>query len=485
MSQLFEVLKLAEAKHRWNSVTRMYRYDPYPYQKRFHECEGHLTPGVLALERALVAANKIGKTFCAAMEVAFHLTGEYPAWWKGHRFTRPVTVLCASNTYDNTRDIMQAELFGPPEDDAAIGTGTVPLANVGEKTRRLGVQNAYETIRVKHQKGWSVVQFKAYEQGFKKFMGKQWDVLWGDEEPPSEVRSQMVRATFARKKAILMFTFTPEEGMTEVVSAYFSDLQKGQALITATWDDAPHMTAEMKTERLRLIPAHERDLRSKGSPLSASGLIFPVTDDSISVEPFHIPDFWPRLNGMDFGWDHPFGAVQLAWDRDSDCIYLTNEYRESGRLPAVHVQAIKAWGDWVPTAWPHDGVNTEKGTGDELVKQYRDNGLNCLPFKSTNPPEPGKPEGSGGNSVEASLLEMLVRMETGRLKAFKSCSVFFEEKRAYHRRNGKIVKLNDDVISACRYGVMMIRFAQIKQSRERVNLARTRGGVEYLSARPR
>ncbi|MCV5934662.1 terminase, partial [Escherichia coli] len=39
---------------------------------------------------------------------------------------------------------------------------------------------------------------------------------------------------------------------------------------------------------------------------------------------------------------------------------------------------------------------------------------------------------------------------------------FFEEFRLYHRdENGKIVKLNDDVLSAVRYAYMMRRFAKM------------------------
>lgn len=482
MAALGEVLELLEGRERWRRYNRMYGYEPYGYQRRFHEAEG--LGGGLAVERALVGANKIGKSLCAGMEVAFHLTGEYPGWWGGHRYERPVQVLGASNTFENTRDIMQRELFGDPLDDGMLGSGSVPIGRIGDRTRRLGVQNAYESVMVKHVRGWSSVQFKAYEQGFKKFMGSQWDVLWGDEEPPSEIRSQMVRSMFAKRGAILMFTFTPEEGMTEVVSSYFSGLGKGQALVTATWGDAAHMTEDRQRDMLALIPAHERDLRSKGTPLSASGLIFPIDDGQIVVKPFEIPDYWPRINGIDFGYDHPFAAAQLAWDRDSDCIYLTHEYRESGQLPPVHCAAVRAWGEWVPVAWPHDGLNSEKGTGVELIRQYREGGLNCLPARATNPPEPGKPEGSGGNSVEASLLDMSLRMETGRFKVFSSCGIFLEEKRMYHRKNGVLVKLHDDIISAVRYGGMMIRHAQVKRRDRNLNYSKTRGGLRYLSARP-
>ena len=55
---------------------------------------------------------------------------------------------------------------------------------------------------------------------------------------------------------------------------------------------------------------------------------------------------------------------------------------------------------------------------------------------------------------------MLVRMESGRFKAFKHLNDWFEEFRLYHRKDGKAHKEGDDLMAATRYAVMMLRFAQ-------------------------
>ena len=72
------------------------------------------------------------------------------------------------------------------------------------------------------------------------------------------------------------------------------------------------------------------------------------------------------------------------------------------------------------------------------------------------------------NGVEAGLSDMLVRMQTNRWKVFRTCPLWMEEKRLYHRKKndqGKIaiVALRDDLISASRYGLMMIRHAEMNQ----------------------
>lgn len=403
-------------------------------------------------------------------ETAMHLTGRYPDWFKGHRFTGPIVAMVGGNTNEAVRDINQKTLFGDPNEPAALGSGTVPADTIGKRTSKPGVPNAFDTVLVKHVSGgWSKCMFRAYEQGPKKHMGHRIHLGWLDEEPPQEIWSQYLRATISMN-GILYITFTPESGLTEVVNSFMNHIGEGQALIQASWDDADHLVkdGQLTDEAKQLeagFPAHEREMRRRGVPSYGRGLVFPFTEEQLAVEPFEIPKHWPRINGVDFGWDHPAAAASLAWDRDADVVYVVAEYRESRAIPALHAAAILPWGAWIPVAWPHDGLNTEKGTGDELVKAYTKEGLNMLPAKATNPPDPkqGQKEGEGGNSVEAALLAMFERMETGRWKVFKTCRQWFEEQRTYHRdEQARVVKLRDDLISASRYAHMMLRHSRVE-----------------------
>ena len=220
-------------------------------------------------------------------------------------------------------------------------------------------------------------------------------------------------------------------------------------MISATWDDVPHLTDAQKKELWESIPPHERDARSKGVPILGSGRIFPVAEEEIAIDAFPIPRYWPRIGAMDFGWDHPFGAVNLAYDTEGDVVYVTQAYRAREQTPMEHVRNIRAWGDWLPWAWPHDGLQHSKDSGEPLAKQYRANGLKMLGSHATFP--------DGSIGVEAGLFLMLERMQTGRFKVFKHLNDWFEEFRLYHRKDGKVVKEGDDLLSATRYGVMMLR----------------------------
>lgn len=224
-----------------------------------------------------------------------------------------------------------------------------------------------------------------------------------------------------------------------------------------TIDDAEHYTAEQRATIVAGYPAHEREARAKGIPVLGSGRVFPVEEENIIIPPMPVPSHWAQINGLDFGYDHPFAAVNCAWDKDADVFYVCKEYRERAQTPHTHVASVKPWGDWIPCAWPHDGLQHDKGGSCEQLKtQYESHGLEMLEEKATFE--------DGGYGVEAGVLEMLERMQTGRWKVFSTCGSWIGEFRLYHREGGIIVKLQDDLISASRYAMMMRRFASVKRS---------------------
>jgi hypothetical protein len=223
-----------------------------------------------------------------------------------------------------------------------------------------------------------------------------------------------------------------------------------------TIHDAEHYSEEDRAAIIAGYPAHERDARSKGIPVLGSGRVFPIDEEKIKVPAFSIPNHFAQIIGVDFGWDHPFAAVHLAWDKDSDCVYVCNGYREKQATPVIHAASIKPWGDWVPIAWPHDGYQHDKGSGQGLKAQYKAQGLNMLEDHATH--------ADGGFGTEAGVMDMFDRMQTGRWKVFDHLNEWFSEFRLYHRKDGKIEKVADDLMSASRIANMMLRCSQVKQT---------------------
>lgn len=238
-----------------------------------------------------------------------------------------------------------------------------------------------------------------------------------------------------------------------------------RAVVQMTIDDAEHYTPEQRAAIIASYPEHEREARIKGIPSMGSGRVFPVPEADIVIDPISVPGHWVQINGLDFGWDHPFAAVNLAWDRESDTVYVCKEYAARETTPIIHAAAIKPWGEWLPVAWPHDGLQhqvSDKASAEQLKTLYANQGLNMLSEMATHP--------GGGNGVEAGIMDMLDRMKTGRWKVFSTCTGWIQEFRLYHRVDGLIVKLRDDRISASRYALMMLRHAETKPREDRMDL---------------
>ena len=174
-------------------------------------------------ERCMMAGNRVGKTWgVGGFETALHLTGRYPDWWPGYRFSVPIEAWAAGDTSETTRDIVQAALMGPLGE---LGTGLIPRsAIVGEPTKRMGVAGAMDTGRVKHGSGGeSLIGFKSYDQGRKKFQGTAKHVIWLDEEPPVDVYDECMMRLMTTS-GLMLCTFTPLEGLTEVALRFLPHL---------------------------------------------------------------------------------------------------------------------------------------------------------------------------------------------------------------------------------------------------------------------
>jgi phage terminase large subunit-like protein len=447
-SAKLEAIQLLERKQRIRATTRLSRYAPYPKQIEFH------TAGAVHRERLFMAGNQLGKTLAGAAEAAMHLTGQYPDWWQGKRFTKPIVMLAGSESYELTRDGVQRLLVGPPEQEENWGTGYIPGDTIASTSRRAGVPNALEIVSVKHVSGgYSSLQFKAYEQGRGKWQATTVDYVWFDEEPPEDVYFEGITRTNATR-GLIAVTFTPLKGMSSVVARYIMEQSPDRHVTTMTIDDAGHYTDEDKQRIIASYPPHEREARTKGIPSLGSGRIFPIAEEDIVIDPIPISKHWAQLGGIDFGWDHPFGAARCAWDRDNDVFYVIANYRQREATPIIHAAALREWGNWLPFAWPHDGLQHSKDSGEQLAEQYKRQGLSLLPERATFD--------DGTNGVEAGVSEMLQMMQTGRWKVFSNCVEWIEEFRLYHRKDGKIVKERDDVLSASRYALMMKRFAITK-----------------------
>ena len=215
--ELHRRLKEQARRKRYNLIkdvfpeTGDYRRELYPKHMEFFRA------GATHRERLLLAANRVGKTVAGGAELTYHMTGEYPAWWDGYRFDRPVQCLAAGDTSQTTRDIIQTKLLGGLWGTPEFGTGLLPGDLLGKPTPARGVANLYEEITVEHVSGGtSRLMLRSYDQGRRIFQGTEQDFVWMDEEVPKDVYDEALIRTMTTRGLVIM-TFTPLSGLTPLV----------------------------------------------------------------------------------------------------------------------------------------------------------------------------------------------------------------------------------------------------------------------------
>ena len=446
---------LSELKRRRDRNKLSY-YKPYKKQRDFHNY------GAKIRERLFMAGNQQGKTWSSAYEIAMHATGQYPEWWKGKRFDRPTIGWASGITSETVRDTLQRLTMGR---GGEWGTGTIPADCVLEVKRAQGIADAIDYVQIRHISGGiSRLGFKSYEKGREKWQGESIDYLAFDEEPPMDIYLEgLTRTNAARGGGIVWLTFTPLLGMSDVVRRFLQETNPDRVTINMTINDVEHYSKSDKARIIASYPEHEREARAMGIPILGSGRVFVIAEDKLRVryDEVMMPDHWPRICAIDFGYDHPTAAVWLAWDRDTDTIYVYDCYRASHGTPMTHATPINQRGPWIPVAWPHDGLQHDKGSGTQLAELYRRAGINMLHERAQYEESSATATGQGQHrfSVEAGVMDMLDKMKSGKFKVMDHLADWWEEFRLYHRKDGKIVKTQDDLMSATRYGVMMLRFA--------------------------
>ncbi|MBX9697854.1 MAG: terminase large subunit, partial [Acetobacteraceae bacterium] len=429
------------------SYRRLELYQPYRRQTEFHAA------GLTFRERLFLAGNQLGKTLSAGAEAAMHLTGRYPYSWPGRVWQRGVVGWAASETGELTRDTVERMLLGRA---GKRGTGMIPADCIMDITAARGVADAAATARIKHSSGRSsLLVFKSYDQGRERWQGETLDFCWFDEEPPAAIYDEGLTRTNATG-GVVWLTCTPLQGMTQVIERFFPvPNTPDRSLTMMTIDDAGHYSAADREKIIAGYPEHEREARARGIPTLGSGRVFPVPEALIREPAAAIPHWWRRVVGLDFGHgDHPTAAAWLAHDPETDTVHVYDAYRNRDPGIVMHAAALRARGDWIPVAWPADGLQTDKVSSETVAGHYRQAGCRLLLQHATHR--------DGGVGVEAGLVEMLERFRTSRLRVAEHLGDWWEEYRLYHRKDGKLVKLRDDLMSATRYGLMMLRHAAVE-----------------------
>lgn len=482
--QKAQFLNLLQEKDKLRKYNKINHFNAYEFQRKFYAASAEHR------FRFLCAANRVGKSYSEAFEVACHLTGRYPDWWAGHKFKKPILCWAVGITGDSTRKVLQKELFGTSigKDADAIGTGAIPRDCIDFNTLEKD-GNKILVCQIKHHNargevdGLSTLEFRSTQQGEHALMGATVDYIWLDEEDPfrsMEIFAQCVTRTLTTK-GLVTLTATPENGKTKLVKMFMGETDDSELSIeqkeaaekledaniednamywqNATWWDAHesvggHISDKDIADMVKGIPEWQLDMRSRGIPMLGSGVIYDVDPNSIKTPSIEIPGHWKQVAAVDIGFDHPTAVVWTAYDQANDTIYVTDVYKGAGKTANDHAPFINKPGKtWIPVVLPHDANNTERGSGESVMKYYKDAFINVASETFYNPI---RQDGKKNYYVATGIQDCLERMRTGRLKIFDHCHELFKELQDYHRKDGKIVKEDDDIMDAMRYSVMSV-----------------------------
>ncbi len=436
-------------------------FRPFEHQKKFFVTTTD--------RRGILAANRIGKTVSTCYETAMHLTGQYPDWWTGHRFDRPITAMVAGEGWSQVALVLQNELLGTPDIKLReqLGTGAIPRDAIVIDTMRSDGANCIG-VEIQHVTGArSYLLFANYTQEVRQLQGFKLSLAVFDEQPPDDFFSEIVTRT-ATTQGMVLCSFTPLKGLNGLVSKFWNR-ESGYDYVRVSWDDVPEydpwgepfLLQETRQQLERDYLPHEREARMQGKPIMGRGAVFQIRNwplyKSGDYNFANMPNI-QRVIALDLGLVNDKTVITLMyWDPYERQAWLHKQIVVQGVEEAVPTQYInhllrpEVFG--TPIVLPADASTPGRYTMSsssirELFESYE---LNVLPRPIMNPPDS---EGRVTNHRSYGINQMRQMLEVGSLMVNENCVDFLREAQNYYVDTQGRFSDPDDAIDSCRYAVL-------------------------------
>ena len=437
-------------------------FRPFDHQLRFFETGNSERRGILA-------ANRIGKTVSTCYETACHLTGQYPEWWNGYRFNKPITCMVAGEGWSQVALVLQNELLGTQDVKMAdnLGTGVIPRDCIITDTMRNDGANCIG-VEIKHVSGAnSYLLFANYTQEVRQMQGFRLDLAVFDEQPPDDFFSEIVTRTATTQGKVLC-SFTPLKGLNGLVSKFWNK-EEGYEFIRVSWDDCPEydpwgmpfLLKETRRQLERDYLPHEREARIAGKPVMGKGAVFQIREWPLyqtgDYDFTRMPNI-QRVIALDLGLVNDKTVISLMyWDPYERTAFLHKQIIVQGIEEAVPSQYInhllrpEVFG--TPIVLPADANSPGRYTMSsnsirELFESYE---LNVYHKAIMNPPDQ---EGRVTNHKSYGINQMRQMLEVGSLMVNQNCTQFVSDAQNYYVDSHGRFSDPDDTIDSARYALL-------------------------------
>lgn len=473
--------KLVTKKKDFERYNKLAFFKPYPYQLEW------IAASKSYRQRYLSAANRIGKTLGACMELACHITGLYPDWWNGKKldFDRPAVFWVIGVSQDSVLSSVMKELLGVSDcrNLAELGTGSIPRECINSFSLMKDGARCIQ-VRIKHVNGHeNTLHFFASTQSESVFMGASVDYVLMDEQFENEANlyTQCLTRT-ATTDGMISVTATPENGRTPLWDKFHEDETGKLYFQVATWSDAPHLTPERQAELLAGYMPHEKKMRMLGIPKLEAGAVYDFNEDEIDgvltcEQIMATPFAYKLLWSCDFGYSSnetadPSVLMLSAYSMEEDRIYFIEEWNSKkdsfknrlAHMPEHMASIIKASPfPYAPLLVPHDGKRQIEGTNTTRISEFKRLGINVLPqvfeipFQLTvgSLAAPKHPR-----SLHWTIQYINQLFFAGKLKLnTKKLKQLMKEFGVYAwKENGTPVDKNNHHLDAMRYGAVSIKY---------------------------
>lgn len=281
-----------------------------------------------AKDRAVIGANRIGKTKYLGGETAYHLTGWYP---KGYPEE-------GKSPIPNRGRIIVKSF------EKHFDTSILPYLNefIPERlirNRRKNSAGHYTQWALTNGSTFDVVSHEQDPFAFESWSG-HW--AWFDEPMPRWI-------WIATKRGLLDFSGRSWMGLTLLEEPWLEEEIFNAALTNPNiqcwmphmWDN-PYMKEEDIKEYEKFLTEEEKETRIWGHFKLAAQYIYAGFDKSVHVihiDRDQIPDSWMKLAAIDHGSAAPTAVPYVAYTNDGDFV-IYDEYYVPGKTVAEHAPEI-------------------------------------------------------------------------------------------------------------------------------------------------